>query len=488
MSWTPSRSEERDIRRRIGRIDMFGVSPDLSRSSELIMNEFERNNAVNVGKTLLLNVATTEWISEYRRTVPPLIVLDCEQARAIASLAKLDLVGAPPFFHFLEFSIRAAEVLVSAGEIGSARTIVSSIRKAGAAFDRDWMTPAPRFSIEWDQRLRASAALPIVAHGFVLGHELGHRLLDAEVQSDETSLLQQQIAKFYEENDSEPGKIMTQATFQSFIRPPIDVKISADGYMAGDATRGRFMMDHWDEMVAQQQQELFSDHIAIQTLSQICIAAGLHVEAALEAVIAFLMASDRLLQMRRIMDRTPRERRRAAVRFDESSLKVRITYLLHLARNPGLVGGGDHIKGYWSNAVLRKRLPYLERLYGKSSIADTNGHLARGAFCLSTGTNIPDEVTLTKQLEEMDDINRFHFSTIYVPFQFPRWMYNIEQCTPERTEGVRKDVAGYAAGLRTVLGAIFGVDTRTTVDESSKRNEIKSIRRLSSNMRARLKA
>lgn len=468
-----SRSEERDLFRRLRRLNIFGVPPFAYHNVGMVLGALNKWFSPNQS-VAILHIASPEWTSECRTLKQPVIVVDFEQVRSIYRQFELSMLQKPALWHHHEYISRCAELLAGWGDLAGARSILEDLERV----IKRVKNPEPVVREPRNLRpVRANVDETIqrIIHAFVLGHELGH--LAIKVGGTVPLISAQERAEaFYNANDAEASLHGGNARFVAFVRPAFDIVLDAEGKYWGEAARSLYMRGQQETLVKYQLDELTCDTAALAAMSAVAENRGTRKETMLNLVVECIRASTRLLLITRTLQRTPREIGRASIRFEETHAKVRIRYLLDLIENAsqGERSAVDLIGKYWIG-TNSKAVERLKSVYSLNSIADMDGVLARGAFVLGIGTPMPSAEAIKQDLDAADNfLFKSHIAMKYMPFQFPKEFYDIENLRHDPK--IVQSIPGFASALRTAVAGLFAKQGDILANAEQQRKIIRSIR------------
>jgi hypothetical protein len=409
----------------------------------------------------ILPISSLEWTSEFR-TIDgiPLIVFDVEQANALGFLCALELQREKPIFHYIEHVIRAAEMMLSLGDE----------RGALLCAQRNYSR-----LVEYAHRLRTHARIkkrPIYPPGleesklvirhvvpyFVLAHEAGHSILKSDMKPEG---LHDDITAIWWSSIDYDETLGVWSYW--FIQPEIVYALDEDGKPSTSGTRG--MNLELKNMEAKLIEESFADFFALICVSEMAAMHGLPHSMLWHSLVIIFEGMERQLLLRRIVNRVPREVRRAAIVFEGSRLQSRIFILCRMIDR--IASGGMRVPGvvyeYWHDAPSEllaffsssDEVKQLARWLQRSNVT------ARGAFILGTGATLPrpEEVKdFIRDSEPLAEPLSGYISVMSAPALVPRHFYELEQnddWTPDKPEGGNSGLIGFTCAARDVTECLF---------------------------------
>ncbi|MER8788038.1 hypothetical protein NKH71_09250 [Mesorhizobium sp. M0983] len=476
-------SLERLLRRRLNRIPSLPIQTTDRQKTSDILSEFEAIYPHFSDKLFIFHMSTTEFSSEFRVADGIRIVaLDYEQINAINWFMNLSLKIEHPIFHYNEFMIRSGELLASWGEVSAARRIHARLVSSWTSFNKSPTTPNPYWRPFFPIGLISmTRVVEYLANAFVLGHEIGHHFGTLD-ENDATKYANTIANEFFAGAMYEDSLTGDGPKFTSFFSPPIDVKLDEHGSFSGQATRGMFLIKYFELIKSQQKSEIFCDYFAFIAVSIQSAKRKTPPIDVISSLILCIEGVEGLTYLTNTLQRTPRSRRRTAVRFDNGNAKLRIAFLLHLIdlSSRGKVELPESVCAYWLNMDddARNRLELLQFRYGRNSIADMTKFLSRGAFCLGSGMPFPK---LSPPPDELptgpDGIIHMAEEALLIPWRFPSSIYRIEEnhgWTPEQPGDPA--VIGFASALTDAVECVFGQGAEMVNSKPQKEAAIRLVR------------
>lgn len=473
---------ERLLHRRLNRINSLPIAvSDRKRTNETIAY-FEEFDSGFSEKLFVLHMSTTEFSSEFRVADGiSIIALDYEQINALNWFMNMSLKIEHPIYHYNEFMIRSGELLASWGEIEAAKRVYLRLTSTWHGFNSAPTTPHPYWRPFYPMGLISmSRVVEYLSQAFVLGHEIGHHF--RTLSENRNAVIADEIAnEFFQASMLEESVTGDGPKFVSFFSPPVDVKLDEDGSFDGQATRGMFLMKYFESIKSQQISEIFCDYFAFVAVSISAATRRTPPIDVINALVLCIEGVERLTYLTNTLQRTPRLRRRTAVRFDSGNGKLRIAFLLHLIDLSvnNKISLPEPARDYWSTVEegARKHLELFQSRYGRNSIADMTKFLARGAFCLGTGMEFPDLPPQPDIKSGPDGIMQMAQEALLIPWRFPPSVYRIKDnhsWTPEQPGDPA--ITGFAAALTDSVECVFGYGSEMANSRRLKEATIRLVR------------
>ncbi|WP_162915174.1 hypothetical protein [Desertibaculum subflavum] len=318
-----------------------------------------------------------------------LLIFDVEQTNALGFSCALKFKFERPQFLYLEFMIRAAEMLISDGEESVAKRVsdlnLSRLMRYSMVLKKFPEIPRP---IYFDGLDVAIMIMQNVLPHFLLSHEVGHFIWS----TDRATAWRKHIETIWRElsfSEDETSRL----SFQRFVLPDIEYVLGSDAEIVGSRTKGTQLRLAGINVEEKIREECFCDTLGLVIASKQAIEIGVSPSLLWFALTTILEGAEQLLLLRRLVDQLPRRGSRGVVSFPASKLPARLVIMrkmIDLFRSK-TIEVGFNISKYWSNDDFFKSEPFateedIERLAMRWHRSDI---VARGGFILGTGAKFP---------------------------------------------------------------------------------------------------
>jgi hypothetical protein len=410
-----------------------------------------------LGDLRILPISTAEWTSELR-TFDGIsaIIFDLEQVNALDFLCAHQMAVEHPIFHFNEYLIRAAELLLGLGEDESA------IRIANVNFE--WL-------VRYSQHHKAFPAIPrpmsivgllklpdlleSTTPAFLLGHEIGHYLSDRRLGPTEWfSAIEGWWRK------AEVFEMKSGPAFARFIVPSILQKLDDNGLPCGNIVFGTKLMASMKEIQQSLIAESQADFVAIYVATIVAAKNKIDASDLFTFLLCGLVGLEQHLILRRLVERLPRSRERAAIELEFSRLHSRIFMLgriIHAIRTRELEISKE-ISTYWRGLPrqIANQISSSMKLEKLSNRGELSHIVARGGVYLGSGGPYPSHLPTSQELKvKYGPGLSGTMAALHAPFHAPKEIYDIGgqfDWSPEKD--VDPSVVGFASAIREITSAL----------------------------------
>ncbi|WP_341363753.1 hypothetical protein P8T57_16845 [Thalassospira sp. SN3W] len=324
LKWQLGPSLRRSTAARMGRKTAFKLSLD-NRNSIRRQIEFAHKYFPNDTEQLkVLPISSTDWTSEYRTSGNSrIIIIDFEQINAVNFLFLQRIRLEAPIFHFVEFNIRASELLLGQNRTKAAirlsQVTISHLRKYAEHHGNNTTFPRP-FSVEG-----LEASLPIIKHvipSFIFGHEFGHH-----IYGDNHERIISAIRDSYERtektrsSDDEPN-----IWFSHHFGLDMEYTIYKDK-LHTTATRQSRYIKIFNQLKEQIIEESFSDLIGLYACIEQCINFKITLGELIMSLFSIFEGIEQLRLLRHFTEDLSVSRERKLVTLKHSKTPARIAIL-----------------------------------------------------------------------------------------------------------------------------------------------------------------
>ncbi len=460
MSGMFPRTAWRTVKRRLRRRPAFSVDLE-DRQAVRRARDFVRGyDAGAEARIHVLPINSMQWSSVVIGTGGHhLAVIDVEQANAVSFLMARSVWLEKPIFSYVEFMIRAAEVLFDDGDIRLAYRVAERANARLHAYARDtgdWPGISRPQAIEED-------LVSVMRHAMVLrgitGHEIGHLLQKDEAPTPEA--LFQAARDAYDGGRFEEGRFDQTLLFDRYIKPETIQKFIADGKYDGDVTLGTRLTQRMPEIADHQQREVEADALGLLTATEAAAEAGVHPDRVFGILFGNFEATELLMMLRRLLPQLPRGTRDGHVLQQMSNLCARQTVFIRLI---GAIREGPDWAGaaapYWAD-LSEDLLARFEAMIGDGrmeQMALRATILARGGLNMGLQGEMPPHPG-PDYFERLHPAMRgnLHFQLAHLTL--PTALCRIEETHDWHPgDGFDGLATGFAAAIRD-LADLFATDT-----------------------------
>ncbi|NVJ91536.1 MAG: hypothetical protein HWE34_07750 [Methylocystaceae bacterium] len=330
IGWQLGPEIRQNLALRMGRTTAFSISLDqrnfIRRQVNRLRNEFP-NELQNLK---ILPVSTVEWTSEYRTSQGNhILVIDFEQINALNFLYSLRAKIEHPIFHFLEFSIRASELLLSENQPNAALRISQGVHQTLLKY-AEINGEAPHFPRPIMVQTLATT-IPILKHVipcFVFGHEFGHHIYRNEFKTFPVD----EINRAYEETQqSVPIFKNGPSFFYPHVGPDVEYNIVGNKLNGAALRQSRNFQIH-NILKGQIIEEAFSDIIGLYLTIYECIEYGISCEELFLFVLTIFENIEQLSILRNLTNQLGVERQEKIITFKPPKASARFFILLNIIK------------------------------------------------------------------------------------------------------------------------------------------------------------
>lgn len=176
LKWQLGPALRRDVASRMRRNSAFHLTLESRNIIRRTIKYFTTHYPETMNTLKVLPISSTDWTSEYRTSGnSDIIVIDFEQINALRFSFALRSKLEHPIFHFIEFNIRASELLLGLRRPEAAKQLANAslhfLRQYSQIHGDSSSFPRP-ISIDG-----LTTAIPVIEHiipSFIIGHEFGH--------------------------------------------------------------------------------------------------------------------------------------------------------------------------------------------------------------------------------------------------------------------------------------------------------------------------
>jgi hypothetical protein len=412
----------------------------------------------------ILPISSAEWTSELRTfDGVSAIIFDVEQTNALNFLCARQIAAEHPIFHFNEHLIRAAELLVGLGEEEAAIRVANVNFGFLVRYSRHHkefpIIPRP---MSVDGLLKLPNLLESITPAFLLGHEIGHYLSERRLGPIAWF---EAVERWWREAEVLEAK--SGPNFARFIVPSILQKLDDRGLPSGNITFGTKMVLSMKEIERSLIAESQADFFAVYTATILAIESKISASDLFRFLLLGLVGLEQHLILRRLVERVPRARERAAIELEFSRLHSRIFMLgriVHGIRKLELEIDQE-IHSYWMSLPARvaNKLSSARELEKLSARGELSHIVARGGIYVGSGGPYPSDLPSRKELREKYGPVSGTMAALYAPFHAPKEIYDIEsQFDWSPASNIDPGMIGFASAICEITSAL------------SKRTEIQS--------------
>lgn len=419
----------------------------------------------------LLPISSMQWSSVTMGVGDESIaIVDLEQANALSFfMARTDWLE-HPIFTYVEFMIRAAEVLYDDGDLVLAYRVAHRANRRLQAYARTGtMWP----NIPRPQAINADLPRFMESHAVLRGitaHELAHVMQN--IGTCEAEPIFDAAEEAYHSAKYEEGRFAEGMIFNRYSKPDIIQKFVNGGFYDGDITLGVRLAERDNEITRYQINEVQADAIGLIAMTEAAASVDYDPEKLFRISLSNVEITEYLVALRRILPRLPRRTRDGHVLLQDSTLSARqstiVRFVQILRDRPELA---PEVAAYWSE-LSQSTIDFFEEWIANSKmeqIARRGSILARGGIHFGLAGQFPpypDEDYFRQMPPQLRGDAIFKLAHLRVPSNFfcIEETYNEEHDpnsdpVPRGFSSALRDLADLSATEETLPGDV----TRTAI-------------------------
>jgi hypothetical protein len=446
----------RHYRSRASRTRAFTVAKDVRAAVRSTMSYLRGWLGEDAMQIKVLPLSSRQCLSERRQFYQAsIVIIDAEHVNALEFLLARKMGSEAPIFHYVEFMIRIGELLASSGKTVEATRVTQLCQYRLEQYsDRTGMNgELKRFQdLEGLLRFQDAGVAPLVA--FILGHEIGHFLIEPAVRLRPD--FQIILKEWFPLRDD-----------FSLIGHDYHQKLDDNGRPCGRRFSELDRINQRDEIGINLVSESLADYIGVIAFTRFVAERGIAHAESMNLLFDLFVAAERLSIIQWLIHQIPNPPKAKSIKFPFSQLPSRLMMLITII---GLISDGtlhppDDVAAYWKTLSKKQywatsNKKSLERL---ASIGEDPLFAARGGFYLGTGASSPMERSTLNSLRE-DWGNPLANDRLreFMPFINGEHVYDLSRLDDEQRPGVQGH-QGFGCAIRDATHAImFG----ESVDET----------------------
>lgn len=373
----------------------------------------------------ILPISSVEWTSEmWNLGTATIIIFDTEQNNALEFISLREFGSERPLFHYNEYAIRIAELLLGLGNTDAALRMsqVNHARLVEYSNRHDVFPHLPR-PINIAGLTEFSTLHNLITPSFLLGHETGHFLKKHEIGPIQAFATIQKLWHNSEYQESDSGM------WERFILPSIIQRFDSNGRPAGNLVRSSPSIPYMSQLRSKMVEESQADYIGILMASQTAKEFSIEPTTTFRKLLMTLEGLERHLILRRLTERLPSQARQSSVELEGSTLESRVFMMGRMlaAIVEGELECPQDIRDYWHSTPIefRKTLASEECLDRLAVPFSRSNTVARGAIYLGSGGTFPSNLPSWEQLKSQHGQFAGNQEALYLPFRLPSSIYDL---------------------------------------------------------------